>query len=430
MTSPSFNAFLLDVSGTESYQPIGHVKLAGVDLQTLPDREFALVVQGTETVKMFPTTTLNDIKLSSVELRRLTEKGLLHGSVSTKVAEVLLRRAKGDTSAETVFYYWGTHRADPPPPVAQVKTSSASLQVPTDAVGAIKLSGAPNHPMVYRDIRDLAEIARWADLNMEKLSGADMRTVGKAVVDQLGEWGVLDGPSTTGQFPSWIFTLGGNKVSSVAVDVLKDRFAERKRSVPNLSPDHERVYHKMAAALGAYAKARRWDEVAETANILEELEVSHFGDFGHKRVHQDVYRPVDPRAKMSEALFDPSDEKFVDGDTIIRASDIEKLRFVDMSPLKDLLGDEAIEALQSDEAVDVFKSLPAPTKRSVMHFVEQTVRKIGDGAVLNRVLVSDGVIEQAMADKEDDDYEDDDYEDDDYEDEDYEDEEDEEDEEE
>jgi hypothetical protein len=182
----------------------------------------------------------------------------------------------------------------------------------------------------------------------------------------------------------------------------------------------------MAAALGAYAKARRWDEVAETANILEELEVSNFGDFGHKRVHQDVYRPVDPRAKMSEALFDPSDEKFVDGDTIIRASDIEKLRFVDMSQLEDLLGEEAIEALQSDEAVDVFKSLPAPTKRSVMHFVEQTVRGIGDGAVINRVLVSDGVLKQAMVDEADyeDDFDDDeDYEEDDeYDDEDYEDE--------
>lgn len=423
MTSPSFSAFLLDASGTESYQPIGHVKLAGVDVQSLPEREFALVIHGDETVKMFPTTTIKDIKLSSVELRRLTEKGLLHGSVSTKVAEVLLRRAKGDTSAETVIYYWGTHRPDPAP-VPQVKSSSSALPVPTDAVGAIKISGAPNHPMVYRDIRDLSEIARWADLNMEKLSGADLRVVGKSVVDQLGEWGVLDGPSTTSKFPSWIFTLGGNKVSAVAVDVLKDRFAERKRSVPNLDPNHERVYHKMAAALGAYAKARRWDEVAETANILEELEVSHFGDFGHKRVHQDVYRPVDPRSKMSEALFDPSDEKFVDGTTIIRASDIEKLRFVDMSPLKDLLGEEAIEALQSDEAVDVFKSLPAPTKRSVMHFVEQTVRKIGDSAVLNRVLVSDGVIEQAMKDDEDDFDEDEDYEDD----EDYEEDEDEEDE--
>jgi hypothetical protein len=425
MTSPSFNAFLLDASGTGSYQPVGHVKLAGVDIQSLPESEFALVVHGDETVKMFPTTTVKDIKLSSVELRRLTEKGLLHGSVATKVAEVLLRRAKGESAAETVIYYWGTHREDPKP-VAQVKTSSTLLQVPSDAVGAIKISGAPNHPMVYRDIRDLAEIARWANLNMEKLSGADLRLVGKAVVDQLGEWGVLDGPSTTGQFPSWVFTLGGNKISSVAVDVLKDRFAERKRSVPNLSPDDERVYHKMAAALGAYAKARRWDEVAETANILEELEVSNFGDFGHKRVHQDVYRPVDPRAKMSEALFDPSDEKFVDGDTIIRASDIEKLRFVDMSQLEDLLGEEAIEALQSDEAVDVFKSLPAPTKRSVMHFVEQTVRGIGDGAVINRVLVSDGVLKQAMVDEADyeDDFDDDeDYEEDDeYDDEDYEDE--------
>jgi len=362
------------------------VDYAKVSTEHLPDSEFALLCNGPTgaLVRRFPMATPDMAKVSSAQL--VGYSNVLPDSLRSGVAAALRDRLKDfgeepplllmkiSGPVSRTHWDWLPEWDELALEGAAQKTSAAAPRPPlvhAFEVGANPL--IPEHEPVVIEIRsqeDADKVRDWTVQNRFKASSYSTATLAEGVLTAYEKMGTDLKSPWAQAYLSDLMKLSAGAVRFGASFQLADR---------DDALDQIKVSETMREAGPEMVKAYRavLSEVRRLESAGKPLPEDKARSYATKLSHLDEALGIQSPTRAFEAFFFSGPEKrseaspsvYAQNATIIRESDLERLKTANLKGLIDLLGEDTVEALREDP-VQTFKGLNTIQQRWMANWIQ------------------------------------------------------------